>query len=114
MASTLLQSQQVFTMNVSKLIQYAYDNGYTLTFGEAYRPQFTQEYYYSKGLSRTRNSKHLLRLAVDFNIFRDNKLLMRKEDILKLGSFWKSLSVNNRWGGDFVKLADYGHFEYAV
>lgn len=112
MAFTLLQAQQGFTLNLAKLIFYAYENGFTITCGELYRPQFTQEYYYSKGLSRTKNSKHLQRLAVDLNIFKNGKLLMKGEDIKVLGDYWKSLSVLNRWGGDFKKLADYGHFEY--
>ena len=34
---TLLEQQQCFTRNVGLLIGYAYEHGYALTFGEAYR-----------------------------------------------------------------------------
>lgn len=99
MSETLGQKQRRFTRMVGLLIEYAYQQGYELTFGDAYRDprvhgQAGQKLSYSSA-----RSLHKERLAVDFNLFRDGKYLTRTEDHRLLGEYWESLGGS--WGGRF-------------
>jgi len=130
----LSQTQRIFTLNIAKLITYAYEClNIELTFGEAHRTQsqillnffgFVVEksgnsirLVKSRRLSRTLTSKHAERLAVDFNFFIEGKLTYEFDKIKPLGDYWETLHPNNRWGGDFnnndVKdgFVDTPHFE---
>ena len=104
--STLLHNQFLFSTCIQRLIKFGNDNGYEFTFGEVHRTEYQQKEYVRKGLSKTANSLHLLRLAADLNIFYDSQLLKLSIDILPLGNYWKSLSIHNRWGGDFNNNGD--------
>lgn len=97
---TLSQKQQHFAYLVSKLITFAYDNGYKLTFGEAYRTP-EQAALNSKTGKGIANSLHRIRLAVDLNLFRDGKYLSNSESHLPLGQYWENLDPLCRWGGRF-------------
>ena len=124
----LSEKQQEFTFDISLLIQYAYGLGVKLTMGEAFRTpsQVLLNYYGGKvvktklGLelatapkvSKTLNSKHSERLAIDFNFFIDGELIHDHPFIDHLGEYWKRLRPDvNRWGGDFKSLNDPYHFE---
>lgn len=96
------EAQQTFSRNVALLILYAYQNGYGITLGEAWRPKETAELYARQGRG-SRTSLHLDRLAVDLNLFRDGVWLQRTEDHAGLGAYWKALHPLNRWGGEFSK-----------
>lgn len=92
---------------VSMLIGFAYENGYELTFGEAYRTEEQQRIYVDKGLSKTMNSRHRDRLAVDLNLFKDNQYITEKEKYRFLGEKWEE--IGGRWGGRFgVEPENYG------
>lgn len=102
---TLGQKQRHFTRLVGLLIEYAYQNGFELTFGDAYRdPRLHGEMGVKKSYSSAK-SVHKLRLAVDFNLFKDGKYLTATEDYTKLGEYWESLG--GCWGGRFQ---DGNHF----
>lgn len=122
---SLRNKQSIFTLNFAKLIIFAYENGYEITLGEALRTK-DQQYLYFEGFSlkkmdsllklfktrrrsKTMNSKHLKKLAVDINLFKDGKLLSKKEDFKLLAEYWKSLHPKNTcgyyWGWDL------GHFQ---
>lgn len=61
---TLGQKQRHFTRLVGLLIEYAYQQGYELTFGDAYRdPRLHGEMGVKKSYSAA-NSNHKIRLAV--------------------------------------------------
>ena len=123
----LSEHQQIFTNHIARLIIFANTQGFELTFGEAYRTEDQQElYFYGKtvreedgeleiisGVKRTKtmNSNHLKRLAVDFNFFIYGKLTYKIEDIEVLGEFWEALDPLNRWGGNFKDFYDAPHFE---
>jgi hypothetical protein len=109
----LSEEQRIFTRDISKLITFAYDNGIELTFGEAYRTQYQQKEYMRTGLSKTMNSKHLNRLAVDFNFFVNGALTYDANIIQLLGNYWESLDVKNSWGGNW-KWKDTPHFQRSV
>lgn len=96
---TLGQKQRRFTAMVAKLIEWAYDNGYELTFGDAYRdPRLHGEMGVKKGYGAT-NSCHKLRLAIDLNLFQGGSYLSSTEDHLPMGEYWES--IGGTWGGRF-------------
>lgn len=121
---TLAQKQRAFVQMVGKLIAYAYDAGYELSFGEAKRtdeqaeinamgpvlrerladmiaaiyPQLATKIRNNDG-SGIRNSLHELQLAIDLNLFRNGVYLSKTEDHKPLGLYWESLG--GTWGGRF-------------
>lgn len=111
--------QHLFTRDVQKLVAYAADElGLFVTYGEAWRTPEQQAIYVKDGRSKTMKSRHLDRLAVDFNFFRGAELVTDYETFEKLGRFWQGLSPQNRWGGNFdgdwnpaTGFKDWPHFE---
>lgn len=104
----LRQKQSRFVRLVGLLIEYAYANGYELTFAEAYRTPEQAELN-SKSGRGIGNSLHTQRLAVDLNLFKDDEYLTKTEDYLELGEYWESLGKDCAWGGRF-KRQDGNHF----
>jgi len=102
---TLGEKQKKFTKMLAQLINFAYDNGYELTVGDAYRDPRVHGQVGEKKSYSSANSVHKLRLAMDFNLFKDGKYLTKTEDYLRLGEFWESLGGS--WGG---KFEDGNHF----
>ena len=102
---TLGEKQRRFVRLVGKLIQWAYENGYELTLGDAYRTPAQAAANAAAGTGIAK-SLHTQRLAVDFNLFREGVFLTASEDHRPLGEFWKSLAHDTRWGGDFRPRPD--------
>ena len=97
---TLGQKQRLFTRLIGLLIEYAYQNGYELTVGDAYRdPRVHGKHGEKKSYSASK-SNHKLRLAIDFNLFKDGHYMESTEDHRELGEYWKSLNPLCEWGGD--------------
>lgn len=93
------QKQRKFTRMIAQLIEYAYQNGYELTFGDAYRdPRLHGDVGVKKSYSSA-NSLHKSRLAVDFNLFKDGQYLTTTEAHRPLGEYWES--IGGAWGGRF-------------
>lgn len=98
---TTSQKQRRFSWLVSCLIDWAYKNGYEIVLGEAYRTKEQQAIYVKTGKSKTMHSKHLRCLAIDINLFKDDKYLTETIDYEPLGKYWKSLDKECLWGGDW-------------
>ena len=99
MTETLGQKQRRFTRMIGLLIEYAYQQGYELTFGDAYRdPRVHGDVGVKKSYSSA-NSVHKSRLAADFNLFKNGVYLTSTEDHRELGEFWES--IGGTWGGRF-------------
>ena len=98
---TLGEKQRIFTFNIHILIDWAYKNGFELSFGEVYRTVEQQKIYFDTGKSKTMNSRHIQRMAVDFNIFIAGELINDPAKIQPLGEFWITLNTDNVWGGDW-------------
>ena len=105
---TLREQQSLFVQLVANLINWTYENGYELTFSEAYRSPQEAALNAQSGVGIA-NSLHTQRLAIDLNLFRDDELLSTVADYKPLGDFWKSQSSLARWGGDFAS-PDADHF----
>jgi len=119
----LIAEQNAFLLDISKLINYINlkDNGIFITGGELWRTPEMQKIYIEQGKSKTTNSMHLKRLAIDLNFFRLIKKansfeyvpVITKEELKIYGDFWEGLNPQNRWGGNF-NFYDGGHFERHV
>lgn len=91
--------QRIFSRMIADLILFAYENGYELTFGDAYRDH---RVFGKPGVKRAysaASSLHKERLAVDFNLFKNGKFLTATEDHRELGEYWES--IGGTWGGRF-------------
>lgn len=108
---SLVAEQAAFMLDVSKLIQFAFGRGYMVTGGELYRTTEQQQIYVKTGRSQTMNSKHLERLAIDLNFFKDGKLVYAVEEI---GRYWESLNPKNSAGMFWKSFKDAPHFERRI
>lgn len=105
----LSDKQKLFTGHVAQLIEFAIHNEFQLTFGEVWRTIEQQKIYFDTGRSKTMDSRHLQRLAVDFNIWFENRMLFQDssryiedlEVVRPLGDYWCGLDTFNVWGGDW-------------
>ncbi|EFA6279759.1 M15 family metallopeptidase [Escherichia coli] len=103
----LSEKQQLFTVMIGRLILFAEQQGYGLTFGEAWRTPEQAKLNASKG-SGIINSLHCQRLAVDFNLFINGEYQSTTEAYRPLGEYWESLG--GTWGGRFRSRPDGNHF----
>lgn len=116
---SLKENQMLFTSLISVFILKLNNYGYRVTFGEAHRTQYMQDYYLKKGLTKVNYSKHQDRLAIELYIFKNGKLLVGKDELKLIGLIWSSLHVQCVWGGDWnrnrkiedEKFLDLNHFE---
>jgi peptidoglycan L-alanyl-D-glutamate endopeptidase CwlK len=116
---SLSKEQQLFSRDLTTLLVYIFSKGYEVTFGEVLRTQEMQDIYIKTGKSKTSNSMHLKKCAVDLNFFKDGVLIETPNEI---GKYWEGLSELNRWGGSWRGLietkkssfVDKPHFERKV
>jgi hypothetical protein len=95
----LRKEQSRFVFMVSQLIQFAYIEGYELTFATAYVAR--------NCVCRVYTSFHRKRLAIDLNLFKDGVYQRSTEAHRPLGEYWESLG--GTWGGRF-KRKDGNHY----
>ena len=117
----LVTKQNEFARMMALLILYAQEREIQVTIGDVYRSEEEQARKLAQGLSKTMDSAHRNRLAVDLNLFCDGKWITDKEHpaFRILGEFWENVGGewSSRWG---IDEADYdtkvgweaGHFEY--
>jgi len=96
---TLGEKQRKFAKMVGQLLLKAYEMGYEVTLGDAYRdPRVHGKMGEKRGYSHPR-SNHKQKLAIDLNLFRNGKYLAATEDHRPLGEWWES--IGGTWGGRF-------------
>jgi hypothetical protein len=95
---TLREKQSLHARKVALLILYAFEKGYEITMGDAYRDPRCP---YGSEVSL-----HAKRLAQDLNLFLDGEYLTATDEYQCLGDFWES--IGGRWGGTWE---DGNHFE---
>ena len=108
---SMVQEQAAFLLDVTELIRHATDAGFVVTGGELARTPEQQAIYFKTGRSKTMNSIHLKRCAIDLMFFKGGKIIWDKDTIAPIGKFWENLHPKNRWGGNFKNLVDCPHFE---
>ena len=109
-----VQEQADFLSDACKLIQKATELGFVVTGGELFRTAEQQQIHVKAGRSKTMNSLHLSRRAIDLNFFWQGKLCYDKKALAPLGAYWESLNALNSWGGNGVKLVDTPHFSRGI
>ncbi|PNH99244.1 M15 family metallopeptidase [Vibrio diazotrophicus] len=104
---TLGDKQRVFTRMIADLIVFAYEQGYELTFGDAYRDPRVHGNIGEKKSYSSASSNHKQRLAVDLNLFVKGEYITNGDHpaYVALGEYWESLGGS--WGGRFD---DANHF----
>ena len=96
---TLREKQSKFARMVADLLIKAYDLGYEVTLGDAYRdPRVHGAIGVRMGYGHPK-SCHKLRLAIDLNLFKDGIFLQTTNDHKELGEWWES--QGGTWGGRF-------------
>lgn len=131
---TLSEKQRDFPLMVAALITWAYDAGFEVTFGEAYRSDEQAEINALGPANRVhladlvatrftalasairnnpagggiRNSLHGDRLAIDLNLFIAGHYQTQTEAYRPLGEKWEAMG--GTWGGRF---GDGNHFSIA-
>lgn len=103
--------QAAFLLDVGRLISWATARGWVVTGGELYRTAEQQDIYVKAGRSKTMDSYHLRRLAVDLNFFKAGELIYDRAQLAEVGTFWESLDPKNSWGGNWSSFKDLPHFE---
>lgn len=91
--------QVAFARMVPRLIDKAFELGFTVTLGDAYRDP--------RCPYGIKSSKHRRRLAIDLNLFRGGEYLEGTEAHRPLGEWWES--QGGIWGGRFE---DGNHYEW--
>lgn len=102
---SLRQQQSEFARKVALLILFAYEQGYEISLGDAYRDPRC-------GYGHPQ-SFHGKKLAIDLNLFKDGKYLTASKHHEPLGLFWESLG--GTWGGRFgdsEKNKDGNHYSW--
>jgi hypothetical protein len=107
---SMVSEQAAFLLDVCRLIVKATEVGFVVTGGELYRTAEQQQIYVKSGRSKTMNSLHLDRLAIDLNFFKEGKLCYDLETLRPLGRYWESLNPLNSWGGNGRSFKDLPHF----
>jgi hypothetical protein len=95
------QTQSDFARLVPRLIDTAFDLGFEVTLGDAYRdPRVFGALGVSQGYGH-KSSAHKMRLALDLNVFKDGVFLEGTEAHRALGEWWELQHPLARWGGRF-------------
>lgn len=96
---TLREKQSKFARMVAQLLTHAFDSGYEVTLGDAFRdPRLHGAVGVKLGYGAA-SSCHKLRLAIDLNLFKDGQFLEGTEAHRPLGEWWES--IGGSWGGRF-------------
>jgi hypothetical protein len=103
----LRAKQTAFAKLVPRLIDKAFELGYEVTLGDAYRdPRVFGQIGVARGYGH-RSSAHKQRLAIDLNLFQDGVFVGDTEKHRPLGEWWEQQHPDARWGGRF---ADGNHY----
>lgn len=107
----MVNQQDAFLKNVMDLLRFTWNKGFKVTGGELMRTVDQQGLYYARGLTKTMDSKHLKKLAIDLNFFYNNVWVTDKSGLQEIGDYWEWLDERNQWGGNWTGFPDMGHFQ---
>lgn len=115
---TLGEKQERFAYLAVGLIQKAWEMGYQVRLGEVQRPLEMQQIYVQTGRSKTMDSQHIKKLAIDLVLLKNGAVCSAAE-IRPLGKWWEEQSPDCRWGGSWrgqveakkSSFVDAPHFE---
>ena len=93
--------QSEFARLVPRLIDKAFELGYEVTLGDAYRDPRVHGPLGSKRSYSHPYSMHKNRMAIDLNLFKDGVYLTSGAEHKPLGEWWEQQHEWARWGGRF-------------
>lgn len=97
---TLREKQSVFARMAARLILKAYDMGYEVTLGDAFRdPRAHGKQGVLGAIYGEAWSAHKNKLALDLNLFRNGQYLSSTASHRPLGEWWEQ--QGGTWGGRF-------------
>jgi hypothetical protein len=108
-SESLGDKQRRFALRISEWLAWVYQQGFSVTFGEAYRTpeQAAQNARTGRGIA---NSLHTRRLAIDVNLFRRNDRDQWEwladgsaPEWQLVGKHWENMGADHAWGGRFSK-----------
>ena len=102
---SLGQEQEIFAKHAVMLVNQAWEMGYSVRLGEVQRPIEMQQIYVNTGRSKTMDSQHIKKLAIDLILLK-NGLICTVAQIKPLGDWWQALDPKNRWGGSWRGLVE--------
>lgn len=118
---SLVSTQNEFMTDVALLIMQVQNMGFEVSGGELLRTKEQQQIYLDTGKSKTMNSNHLKKLAIDLNFFKNGEWINGlpkdrcKEILQPIGDYWESLRPGkNSWGGNWQSFFDAPHFERRI
>lgn len=109
--ANLSDIQSEFLLQMCDLIKFATALGFKVTGGELQRTPEQQSIYVRTGRSKTMDSNHLRKCAIDLNFIQNERLVYDRTKLQPIGDYWESLHPNNRWGGNWKSFKDMPHFE---
>jgi D-alanyl-D-alanine carboxypeptidase len=104
---TLGEHQEAFALDAVALLQEAWKRGFSVRIGEVLRPIEMQQLYVQQGRSKTMDSQHIKKCAIDLVLLVGGTVCTR-EQIKPLGDWWEAQNPLNRWGGNWRGLVDSG------
>lgn len=102
---TLGEKQEFFARAAVALVQKAWEMGYQVRLGEVQRPLEMQQIYVQTGRSKTMDSQHIKKLAIDLVLLKDG-LICTRDQIKPLGLWWEDQDASFRWGGSWRGLIE--------
>lgn len=106
---TLREKQSRFAKLIPRLIDKAYELGFEVTLGDAYRdPRVFGPTGQKRGYGHA-SSAHKVRLAIDLNLFKYGEFLGDSSAHIPLGEWWEQQDPYARWGGRF---RDGNHYSF--
>lgn len=98
---SLRKKQVEFTRLIPRLLDKAYELGFEVTLGDAFRDERVHGAFGVKKAYGHARSAHKLRLAVDLNLFKEGEYLEGTAAHRQLGEWWEQQHPLARWGGRF-------------
>ena len=108
---SLRKTQSEFARLIPRLIDKAFELGYEVTLGDAFRDERVHGAFGVKLGYGHPKSGHKKRLALDLHLFKDGEYLEGTEAHRELGEWWEQQHPQARWGGRFNDGNHYS-FEY--
>lgn len=114
---SLSDQQWLFTKDVSKLLIFitSHPRVTKCSIGECWRQPEWQDILVEKGYSQIKDSRHLVKLAIDLYFWIDGVFIENKKEnierVADIGTYWEFLSPYNKWGGHWKTFCDIPHFE---
>ena len=108
---TLRELQSEFASLIPRLIDKAFEMGYEITLGDAFRDPRAFGAIGTRVAYGHPKSAHKNRLAIDLNLFKNGQFLDSSEAHRPLDEWWEKQHPLARWGGRFEDGNHYS-FEY--